>query len=588
MDRIPSKLAGLLLVAVMLACTGAVKLPDQPDLKNLSKPLAGQISDAHEKALQNPSADNLGNLGMVYHSGAFYDKAAVCYKLAINKKKSAWKWHYYLGYIYLEMGESAKAITCFTRVLRYNPEANHAWYYIGEEHHNLGSIEQAIDAFSRVDDLTAPVEKGKHRTDFFPLGVYADFQLARVYMESKQYDMSRSLLQEIVRLYPSFGPAYRLLGNIYNVENNPAQSKRYTNRANDLAVFTPPVDSLIDRLSLMSRSELYLLKKIDEAQNGAYAEWAMQLMINGYKYLPENKHLISKFIKLYLMMDFGRQSSPLLAQHRNLFSDDYNEIGNVAMLLYEKGLYDQALEHYRVARKIKPEAAHTQKDIILCLWQTERKKTALDSTLKWLIENQRNVSVLSEGVGLLVSLREVDRARFYFAKLKSLSPNTDGVFKLSAKLAQLEGNNTGAVKWCEEAYSSNPSDFENVKMLINLLVQQEQWQKGIKFMSEAMEHHPGEPFLLEQLATLLITCPDKSLRDIPAGIEYAERAFYHISSKSYTLTSAGRSLAMAHLMQGNKEEAMRTLQLTIKMAKNERLPASYIAELEKVLTAMKQ
>ena len=45
------------------------------------------------------------NLGMVFHSGSFYDKAAQCYKLTIKRDKSAWIWDYYLGYLSKEQDQ---------------------------------------------------------------------------------------------------------------------------------------------------------------------------------------------------------------------------------------------------------------------------------------------------------------------------------------------------------------------------------------------------------------------------------------------------------------------------------------------------
>ena len=74
------------------------QIPEIPDSQILSQPVKEQISDALEKAHRKPSADNLGMLGMVYHSCANYEQAAQCYKLAIKKSKSDWIWNYYHGY----------------------------------------------------------------------------------------------------------------------------------------------------------------------------------------------------------------------------------------------------------------------------------------------------------------------------------------------------------------------------------------------------------------------------------------------------------------------------------------------------------
>jgi len=240
------------------------QLPPLPDLKALPVALQEQLSTASMKAHRNPTSDNLGMLGMVYHSSAYYEKAAQCYQLAIRKNKSAWKWNFYLGYLNREMGESKAALENFNTAIQKNPRVYHAWYYAGEEFQNQGDNKQAEIAFGKIADrqIQRSTVNSMSRTDYFPLPTYARFQLARIYLDTKRIEMAEKTLQEIVLNNRSFGPAYRLMGNIYSMKGDTLQSNRYTVRANDLAVYAPPVDTLIDRLSLLSRSELYLLKRI--------------------------------------------------------------------------------------------------------------------------------------------------------------------------------------------------------------------------------------------------------------------------------------------------------------------------------------
>ncbi|MBK7710857.1 MAG: hypothetical protein IPJ37_07865 [Bacteroidales bacterium] len=86
------------------------QLPSISDLQNLSAPLQEQIAGAWNTADKNPTARNLGRLGMVFHSSTFYDKAAICYRLAIKKNTSKRVWNYYLGYLDKEMGDNAGVI----------------------------------------------------------------------------------------------------------------------------------------------------------------------------------------------------------------------------------------------------------------------------------------------------------------------------------------------------------------------------------------------------------------------------------------------------------------------------------------------
>jgi tetratricopeptide (TPR) repeat protein len=82
------------------------RIPDISASSNIKQPVRRQILDAFEIAYRNPSAENLGQLGTIYHSSANYAEAAQCYRLAIERKKSDWIWNYYSGYLNMEMGNS--------------------------------------------------------------------------------------------------------------------------------------------------------------------------------------------------------------------------------------------------------------------------------------------------------------------------------------------------------------------------------------------------------------------------------------------------------------------------------------------------
>src|SRR5664280_3891807 len=83
--------AAVILLAIAFVSVKAIvgnayakKIPPLPELQSLSAPLKQQLTDAYKQARVYPSADNIGMMGMVYHSSIYYDKAAICYELAIK------------------------------------------------------------------------------------------------------------------------------------------------------------------------------------------------------------------------------------------------------------------------------------------------------------------------------------------------------------------------------------------------------------------------------------------------------------------------------------------------------------------------
>ena len=125
-------------------------MPDPPQYSHLPKPMVPQIKAANKAAEKNPSSDNIGKLGIVYHSNVFYKEAKESYLLAISIDPNYCESYYYLGYLYSESGESWNVIKCLGKVLELNPSDSYASYYLAEAYFNSGNNEQAEKIFSRL------------------------------------------------------------------------------------------------------------------------------------------------------------------------------------------------------------------------------------------------------------------------------------------------------------------------------------------------------------------------------------------------------------------------------------------------------
>jgi len=277
-------------------------IPSVKNLSDLPDPQKSQLKKATTKAKIFPSAANIGELGMAFHSGAFYAEAMDCYALAVKKDKSGWIWNYYLGYLKREMGESEEAVAAFSDVIRINPKAYHAFYYLGQSLQDLSRYDEAEKAYRNIVSLNQKedMSPGIFRDDFFPLSVYVKYQLSQLYMSNDRPDQAEDLLNDILSTHNSFGSAYRVMGALERLKGDTIAAARNLLKANDMIVFTYPVDTLADRISLISRSENYLLKQIDEANNTSYDSWARTMIDNALRYLPDNKYVISKAVRIII------------------------------------------------------------------------------------------------------------------------------------------------------------------------------------------------------------------------------------------------------------------------------------------------
>lgn len=561
------------------------KLPDIPDLQGNPAPLSEQIIKASSKAHRNPSAENIGNLGMIYHSSAYYDKAGQCYLLAIKRNKSKWIWSYYLGYLNQETGESNKSIENFRDVIKVFPANYEAWYYVGEGYRNLGENHKAEVAFEKIANLQEKRSLGKSttRNDYFPLRAYALFQLSRIYMNSDRAELAEETLKQILQFHRSFGPAYRFLASVYRAKGDSVQSKYNIVRANDLLDFSSPVDTIIDKLALVSRSQLYLLKQIDIAEKGLYPEWGLAITKNALKQLPDNKYLISKAIKLFLRLDLGKDALSYIDKHFEFYKEDFDELKDVADLLYEKKLNSESLKYYTQAAKLKPEDIDTQSSLILCLWNAGMKDMATHQLTDFLDNHNSNLDALVSGVTFYIQIGNRENAIGYLDRMKKLFPENAETKKLSGVVAENDRKIPEAIAFYESAFKSDPTDLNTIRYLGNILIRNKMWEKAISHYRKALEYFPNEPVILERLGSLLVTCPDTRLRDYQNGKEYSERAFIHKSCPPEVLVSAAKSLAESYGGLGDYKNAYTFMNIAINLAKNQNSPKEYISNLEVML-----
>ena len=565
------------------------QIPEPPDLTALSVPVKEQLSLAHQNAYDSPTSDNIGQLGMAYHSCANYDRAKQCYKLATKKDQSKWMWNYYLGYLNQEMGDSKEAIENFNAVITENPKALMVWYYLGKAYRNSGSAEKAEEAFKKIANITNENSGEKSvRLSYSSLSTIARFELARTYLNTNRINEAEKLLKEVEKGNETVGPLYRLLGNIYSAKGDSAMSLKYITRAQDLALGTTVNDTLIDRITLISRSELYLPKQIDEANKSNNPEWASVLFENALKYLPENKHVIAKAIKFFLQMNKGEKAMPYLDKNFDNFKESFKEMSEISSLLFIKGYYPQAIPYFVQTMKLAPDSVSIVKNFALCYWKDNKKDSALALMDKMYSGNKNNPKVLADEIDFMLYIKDRDKAKTFLNKLKQVTPSDPEVFKLTAIIAEMEGNKNVAIPLFETALKIDPANVETAKKLGFIYTEQRLWEKAIHLFRSSLQYHPNENDFLEKLGTLLISCPDPNLQNIREGLELSERAFFHVSSTPETLLAAAKNLALGNAMTGDFKTADSYIHIAMNIAKSEKVSKEYMNGLLRLASGIEQ
>ena len=563
------------------------RIPELNDTQFLSAALKAQIQEAFKSAYRLPSAKNLGELGLVYHSSAHYNEASSCYQLAIKRSKSDWKWNYYIGYLNMELGMPDLVVENFKRVLEINEEADLARYYLGEAYRNLKQYDLAEDAFSKITaNPKIHSTSAFSREDNFPLDIYAMFQLSKIYFDRGQPEQAENTLITLLQQNDVYGPAFRLLGNIYKMKGEISQGEEYIIRANDLYLYTPPVDTLIDKISLISRSELYLMKKIDEAVFHGYSDWAFELVEHGLKYIPENKTMLSKAIKVYVGKNMKQKAAGLTERHLNFFLENYDELVTTGNLFFQINMYEVAAEYWTAALSLKSEDADVYKNLAMCFWKMEDPRRAEEVLIKAAEAYRDNPENLAEIILVFLQFEMYDKANRYLKKFNAESASTPKIQKLHGKVAEKNGDLNRAIAMYESSFRGNPRDKETIHFIGDLLVYKKNWRKYIDFYKEVLVYNPNDPEYLEKMSTIYLSCPDKSLRDLDQCIKYSIRAFSHKNSTTEILLTTGKNLALALAGKGDKENATKTMKKTIHISQITHAPENVKQELEQIYRAI--
>jgi tetratricopeptide (TPR) repeat protein len=367
------------------------------------------------------------------------------------------------------------------------------------------------------------------------------------------------------------------------MKGDSAMSRYYSSRANDLTIFSPPPDSLVDELSLISRSDVYLMKQIDIAIRSANSRWAVDLLQHGLIYLSDNKYFVSRAVKQFLSVGMSKAALPYIDRHFSFFGDDTGELLETGRLLADAGLTDQAGRYLRMAFDNSKNNADVQSEIALLFVQKGMKQDGLNLMTGLLKEAQNDAKIASDAAFMYLELNDRENTVRYLDLLKRLSPGDVKLDILGAIISEKDGKTGEAISFYMKAFMRDPKNIYVIDHLSNIYLKEKQWGKAVAFLKKALTIYPNSSALQERLGGLLVACPDAAFRNIPEGKEYSERAFINYNYTVPTRISAGRNLAIAYYNLGDIKNARSYIEKTVRIAENTNVSKDYMQNLESLL-----
>lgn len=222
----------------------------------------------------------------------------------------------------------------------------------------------------------------------------------------------------------------------------------------------------------------------------------------------------------------GETEEAVGAYRRAILADKGSREPRVLLgrLLLGMGRFEEAVEHLVTAsqfRGIDPELAFDcgrayegvgAAEQALQAYRVSKAFGLRENGARW------RIGVVLRGVG------ETGAAIAELQELADRKPEFDhGLRDLISLLAQ-EGRFTLALQRLEELFSKSPDDVWGLQMKSALQVSQGEEAAGLATLERAHSTHPDNPGVQNDLAWLLITAEDRTLRDPARAVEFSEDA----------------------------------------------------------------
>jgi tetratricopeptide (TPR) repeat protein len=566
----------------------ADNIPALPNLNGQPKVFVNYILEKHEAALNLPTSDkHIGELGIAYHSNFFYEQAELCYNYAKRLNPDEWKWSYYHALIKEELGDAQGTIANLLEVVKINSKLSQAWFKLGNSYLKLNSFQEANNNFIRVLELDDYVYKNISIETFpnkgaFPLKAYAHLNLARIALLQNKIEIAKSKLDILIKKEPSFGSAYRLMGQLYHVLGNEKLSDEYILRAGDFASYTPPADLLYDQLILQSRNSNFISKQIDIAIKSQNYNWVKILSRHIYKISPNNGEVIAKLLKLLLHSNIFTNDSPLLKKYIGIYNSDDDKLVDMAKYIIFRGYYKSALKVLDKAIDYNPQNIEAKIEYAKALTKDKQFAYGIEYCKNAISAHQNNAEIRNELSKIFIHQGKFDKAIKELKIAQRLEPNNATSLKLLGIIYKRKGFINKALSYLKKGIKANPRDVDIQLELGIYLLDLRQWQEAIIHFENALKASPHNIDLIERYAWIYATCPDSKIRNGEEALKLATRLIPVLKNTPVQDIKCSITLSVAYAELKNFDTAIEIVNTSIKRAKNFRLD-EFIPEFESLI-----
>ena len=365
-----------------------------------------------------------------------------------------------LGQSYFMAGKTEKSIDVFNKLIEVEGSAR-SYAFLGLSYRNLGRFDEATQQFQHGLKLDP-----NNALCLFNLGYIAERQgdpanaetylqkalqvnpdfpdalleLANVRSAAKKPQEAAQLLRHYVKVSRDPATGYYKLGMVERSLHDTAAAER------DLAVFQTlskttaassgplPYQHLFDFLDSRAQLASPQRQELDIAQ-----------LTERVKQHPDQAEDLYLLAEAYLKTGKVDEAKETIAQLDQVSAADFRTQAGAGVLLARYHLYDDAVEHFRSALQINPNADDVKFDLADALFRARRYSQALDASSQVSPEGQKDDAYLALLGDIYAHTGDAAHASEIYRSAIARNPDNDQDY-LSLALIQLRANDRGAAK----------------------------------------------------------------------------------------------------------------------------------------------
>jgi tetratricopeptide (TPR) repeat protein len=242
------------------------------------------------------------------------------------------------------------------------------------------------------------------------------------------------------------------------------------------------------------------------------------------------------------------------------FAEAHNNLGTA---LLNQGRLEEASEHYHQALDKDPAFAEAHNNLGILLTKQGRTAEAIEQYRKAIELNPNRAEFYNNLGNLLAKQNQTDEAIEQFQKALEVEPDYAKAHYNLANIFIAQGRWDEAIEHYQRALKQMPDSTHSHYQLGLALQSRGKFTAAIAQLQKVLELDPKHIPAQNNLAWLLATCPDNSLRDGKRAVEVAQQAVQLSGGKSPEILD---TLAAAYAEAGRFPEAVETAQRALDLS----------------------